>query len=92
MFSTLVVLVYAKAFGSVILAMCFGSQATVNRKPGVPYFPGRWGSPNNILFRPHQLSDVGLRARRRCFICLVCFAVAFAFGLLLAIWHRSYYG
>jgi hypothetical protein len=87
MLSALVALTLVLAFGSIISAICFAGEASRNRKPGVPYFPGRWESPNNILFRPDQLSPAGLVARRRCFISLAVFAGAFAILLLLAVCH-----
>jgi hypothetical protein len=57
-----------------------------NRKEGVPLFPNWYESPGNIIFRPHQLTDRGLAARRWCIYGVVgffvCWAVAFGIGML----------
>jgi hypothetical protein len=57
-----------------------------HRKPGVPLFPNWFESPFNIVFRPLDLTDVGLKARRKVLIgfCgfLACWAVAFAAATL----------
>jgi hypothetical protein len=42
-------------------------RTVANRKEGVPLFPNWYESPFNIIFRPHQLTERGLIARRRCF-------------------------
>jgi hypothetical protein len=55
-------------FASMVVSSYYGIVATLNRQPGVPYFPGGFESPANILFRPHQLTEKGLRARRSFFI------------------------
>ncbi len=40
-------------------------RMTLNRKPGVPYFPGSFQTPYNIIFHPEQLTERGLQSRRR---------------------------
>jgi hypothetical protein len=60
----------------------FATIATLNRKPDVPYFPGGFEKPSNILFRPHQLTEVGLQARKLCFISMACFLFSLA-GLIV---------
>src|SRR5690606_16905929 len=47
---------FAGMFGAAVSALYFGIKATLNRQPGVPYFPGNFQSPFNILFRPEQLT------------------------------------
>jgi hypothetical protein len=54
-------------------------RAVANRKEGVPIFPSWYESPFNILFRPHQLTERGLRARR---LCLYGFAGFWLFAML----------
>jgi hypothetical protein len=54
---------------------------TLRRKPGVPYMRGLLDSPNNIIFRPWDLTDSGLRARRRVFVGLLGFAVSLAIAI-----------
>jgi len=39
-------------------------RAVAHRKAGVPIFPNWYESPFNILFRPAQLTERGLAARR----------------------------
>jgi hypothetical protein len=56
-------------------AVFFLVKTTLNRKPGVPYFPGDAESPNNIVFRPHQLTAEGLKARRYFFGSWIAFVV-----------------
>jgi hypothetical protein len=46
-----------------------------NRKEGVPLFPTRWESPVYIIFRPANLTERGLQARRRCIWGIVGFVV-----------------
>jgi hypothetical protein len=64
--------------GFIVVVNMFRTVA--NRKPDVPLFPNWWESPFNILFRPSQLTDRGLSARRCCVDgslgFLVCLVVA----------------
>jgi hypothetical protein len=61
------------AFAAAVLGgMASGVVAIVNmfrtvayRKDGVPLFPHWYVSPFNVVFRPDQLTDRGLAARRR---------------------------
>jgi hypothetical protein len=57
-----------------------------HRKPGVPLFPNCLESPFNIMFRPAQLTDTGLKARRKMFIGVLgfigCWTIGFAAGWL----------
>ena len=47
-------------------------KMTLNRKPGVPFAPGgQWAG--NIVLRPQQLTDKGLKARKRYIIWLCVF-------------------
>ena len=62
-----------------------------HRKPGVPLFPNAWESPFNIMFRPGNLTDRGLRARKLTFLgtvgFVVCWFLAGGFGLLSGTWQ-----
>ncbi len=60
-------------------------RTVANRKPDVPLFPSWWQSPFNILFRPSQLTERGLSARRWCFYALAGSLVCWAFGMLVAL-------
>lgn len=63
-----------------VVNMCL---AVKYRKPDLPLFPdGMFGNPFNILFRPRDLTDRGLLARRRCFLGVAGF---FACAALLCI-------
>jgi hypothetical protein len=66
----------------------YGNRATVNRKPGVPYWPGNQENPNNILFRPQLLTEKGLRARRNCFVWFGVFLVTLAIFGVIYIWYE----
>ncbi len=56
---------------SIMLVLCISFvqivrylfKMSLNRKPGVPFTDG-YQSPFNIIFRPHQLTEAGLEARR----------------------------
>jgi hypothetical protein len=48
-------------------------RAVANRKEGAPLCPHWYESPFNYLFRPSQLTDRGLSARRLCFYGFVGF-------------------
>jgi hypothetical protein len=69
----------------------YGSRATMNRKPGVPYWPGNWEKPGNILFRPHLLTEKGLRARRNCLVWFGVFLAAFAIFGVSCIWYEVHH-
>ena len=71
----LVLTSFGVGLASVILSFIYATKATLNRKLGEPYFPGDGENPNNVLFRPSQLNEAGLKARKNCFRCL-----AMAFG------------
>jgi hypothetical protein len=58
------------AIASMLLSWRYADEAIRNRKPGVPYHLSGMESPNNILFKPHLLTDQGLVARKNCFRCL----------------------
>ena len=60
-------------------------RTVANRKPGVPLFPNWWESPFNILFRPSQLTETGLSARRWCFYGGVGFLACWALGILVGL-------
>ncbi len=49
-------------FGSILMFVYFGDQAKRNRKPGPPYSQAKWGP--NVIFRPNELTEEGLRARK----------------------------
>lgn len=53
------------------------------RKPGIKRWQGMGGNPFNLLLQPHNLTDAGLIARRRCFysVCGFVGAVLFAMGV-----------
>ena len=57
---------FLAAFASWVIVLVNMFRMVANRKPGVPLFPGGLQSPFNIVFRPHQLTEAGLRARRLC--------------------------
>jgi hypothetical protein len=60
-------------------------RAVANRKEGVPLFPNWYESPFNILFRPSQLTDRGLSARRWCFYGVVGFFIFCASGIAIGV-------
>ena len=60
-------------------------RAVANRKPDVPVFPNWWESPFNIIYRPCQLTERGLSARRWYFYGLVGFIVCWAIGILVGL-------
>ena len=78
-------------------ALCLGGMACVatafvnmilmsrRRKPGVPYMRHLMDSPYNIMFRPEDLTDSGLRARRRIFWAIVGFCLCIAMGSAIGI-------
>jgi hypothetical protein len=91
---TLIVLpLFLLLFASVVLSMYYGTKATLNRKPGVPYFPGGGERPGNVLFRPTQLTDKGLKARKLSFkYTLIALSTMALIGLLSIVWsviHRN---
>src|SRR5947208_2891465 len=90
MFNLLITAVFIALFGGVISYFYFATQATLNRKPGVPYFPGNWQSPTTILFRPEQLTEAGLRARRRCIASVIVVVLAWTLGIVLGIWWEHH--
>jgi hypothetical protein len=70
-------LVFAFSTMLVLLVSFFSSwyyliKTTLNRKPGVPFSEGGQ-SPNNIVFRPHQLTKAGLDARKKFIIWISVF-------------------
>ena len=79
---------FAGMFGAAASALYFGIKATRNRQPGVPYFPGNFQSPFNILFRPGQLTDAGKLARRNCLISLGVFLIGLVAFLLIGVLHN----
>ena len=60
-------------------------RTVANRKEGVPLFPHWHESPWNILFRPHQLTERGLTARRRCFQGVVGFLICAVIGMIAGV-------
>ena len=55
----------------------FASIAIHNRKPDVPFYSGE--RQINILLRPYQLTETGLKARRNFFICVLVMASTIPF-------------
>lgn len=88
MATDVVLIVFAVMFGAWASAVYFATKATLNRKPGVPYFPGNLQSPLNILFRPHQLTDAGKRARRNCFISVAVLLLGMFTLMAIGIWQK----
>jgi hypothetical protein len=72
-------------FVSLACSWYYGTKMTLNRKPGVPYFPGGGQRPGNILLRPHELTEKGLEARRAYIKCLAVFAMSLTFLFIDAI-------
>jgi hypothetical protein len=66
-------------FVNFILIWYYAIMMALNRKPGVP-FSEEGQSPWNIVFRPHQLTQAGLSARKK----LISVVVVFVCTLLLA--------
>jgi hypothetical protein len=60
-------------------------RTVANRKLGVPLFPHWWESPFNILFRPWQLTDRGLDARRKCFLGMLGFVAFCVLSVIVGI-------
>lgn len=63
----------------------FMFRAMAHRKPGVPLFPGLWESPANILFRPSQLTERGLKYRGLCFLSILGFLLSWIAGMLVGV-------
>jgi hypothetical protein len=89
--TSVVAILFAILLISLLQVVFYASRATMHRKPGVPYWPGNLESPNNILFRPHQLTEVGLRARRLCFIWLGVFLGTLLGSIVLAIIYEKFF-
>ncbi|MCE9546572.1 MAG: hypothetical protein K8T25_13780 [Planctomycetia bacterium] len=70
------------AFGTMAVMNMF--RTTHHRKEGVPLYP-RLGSRFNLLFRPSQLTDRGLAARKKVLYATVgmvlCLVAELAIGL-----------
>ena len=73
---------------SLLMSWGYASQTIMNRKPGVPFFPGNQESPGNVLFRPHQLTEKGLWARKQFFIWLSIFVGTLAASGIAAICYE----
>jgi hypothetical protein len=54
-------------FVSLAACVVFATKAIQMRKPGRPLQPSLMESPFNYLFRPSELTEAGLRARKKCF-------------------------
>jgi hypothetical protein len=80
-----IIAVLASAISTVVSCIL----TTLNRKPGVPYFPGDGENPNNIIFRPHQLTEAGLKARRWCLISIAVFMATILIIAPLVCWWCS---
>lgn len=52
------------SFVSFFFSCYYLVKTSLNRRPGVP-FSDRGQSPYNIVFRPHQLTEAGLKSRRK---------------------------
>lgn len=77
--------VFAVLLASTFSTAFFAVQTTLHRKQGVPYFPGNFGRPYNILLHPDRLTAKGLLARRMC-IGSFCIVVCSLFtGVVVAI-------
>ena len=75
---------FAVALGFWVGYFYWAYQMITGRKEDVPKF-GRallW-NPFNICFRPSLLTQEGLRARKRFFLCLVAFPLCILLALLL---------
>jgi hypothetical protein len=77
----LLVMLMVAALACFFLAFYYSILAMLNRKPGVPFFPR--GEDHNVLFRPDQLTDAGLKARNNCFNCLKVMFCVFLLMILL---------
>ena len=80
--------IFGLLLGSLAITVISATIATLNRKPGVPYFPGGFEKPTNILFRPHQLNEIGLQARKICFASLACFLVSLAAAIVISKFNK----
>jgi hypothetical protein len=73
---TIVAAAFIGAIASWFIAVVNVFRTVANRREGVPLFPIWFESPFNILFRPAQLTDRGLIARRRCFYGVIGFVLS----------------
>lgn len=69
-----------------VLMVYYAHVAIDNRKPDAQLYPGE--KPWNILFRPHQLTEKGLKARKSHFICLAVMLITFAIISIIAVVSR----
>jgi hypothetical protein len=72
------------AFSSWVIATVNMFRTVANRKDGVPLFPNWYESSFNILFRPSQLTDRGLSARRWCFYGVAGFIISCALAIAIS--------
>ena len=78
----LLVMLMGTALVCFFMAFYLTIVATINRKPGVPYFPR--GEDHHVLFRPDQLTSARLKARKSRFNCLAVMLGAFLLMVLLS--------
>ena len=69
-----------------VLMIYYAFVAINNRKPDVQLYPDE--KPWNIHFRPHQLTEKGLKARKSHFICLAIMLSTFAIVSIIGIVSR----
>ena len=58
-------------------------RMVVHRKPGVPMYRRLWANPFNIMFRPGDLTEKGLRARNLILVGAVGFFVCVLLSALI---------
>jgi len=68
-----------------LISMVNMLRMVVHRKPSVPLFRSWWASPFNIMFRPCDLTEKGLRARKLIFVGAVGFFVCLLFSTLIGL-------
>jgi hypothetical protein len=72
------IIIFLPAFA---LNIYFSIVMVRNREPDVPRLPG--DGPLNFVFRPGQLTEKGLKARKLCIICLIVMLAALATNFVL---------
>jgi hypothetical protein len=88
-FGTIVAVAFVAAFTFWFIGVVNMFRVVANRKDGVPLFPNWFESPFNILFRPSQLTDRGIIARRKCFYGFIGFILSCAILGVVAVLQDS---
>jgi hypothetical protein len=78
----MLVLIMAASF---VATVFFCTLVTFCRKPDMPYLPGDFGRPTNILFHPDYLTEEGLVVRKLCFASILIFISSLMLRIVFAI-------